>query len=592
MKLPEKPAWIFCWRSKRTKHNGLTARCLEVRLQMFKRSKSSSGSLLSAGTGRAIVFLLLILAVVTAIRIRLLDMPLERDEGEYAYAGQLLLQDVSPYKAAYNVALKLPGTYVAYALFMVILGQTIAAIHAGVILVNLASAALVFVLARRIFGDAGGVVAAGTFALLSIVPETLGLAAHATHFVVLPALAGVVLLQNLDDRTSSARIFSAGLLIGLAVLMKQSGAAFGLFAAGWILWCEFSSGQKQWPRLAIRLVWLALGGLLPFFLTCFIIVRAGDFHQFWFWTFQYAGQHGTIFTWGHGIRGMFNNLGLQFMAAPGLWSAAVLGLILLFGEKALQRWRVFIVSFSFFSFLAVCPGWYFRGHYFIQLMPAAGLLAAVAFHAASGFFARRAFSLPPSALPALILAVAAVSLLIQWSDIYFRLTPVQASRAIYDTNPFPEAVEIGRYLASHSAPDARIAVIGSEPEIFFYSHRRSATGYICTYPLVEPQPYAAGMQKEMIQEVKESRPDYVIYVSARSSWVQSTARISNVIFDWFEQYQREQLRMVGLVEIQAGEPTQYRWLDQSETNLQTSAESWLAIFQRRSAGKATSLKSN
>jgi len=117
---------------------------------------------------------------------------------------------------------------------------------------------------------------------------------------------------------------------------------------------------------------------------------------------------------------MFNNLGLQFMAAPGLWSAAVLGLILLFGERALQRWRFFIVSFSFFSFLSVCPGWYFRGHYFIQLMPAAGLLAAVAFHAVSGFFARRAFPFPPPALPALMLAVAAVSLLIQWSDIYFR----------------------------------------------------------------------------------------------------------------------------------------------------------------------------
>ena len=235
-----------------------------------------------------ILSLLLILAVVTTIRVRLLDMPLERDEGEFAYAGQLLLQDVSPYKAAYNVALKLPGTSVAYALIMAAFGQTVTAIHAGVMLVNLATAVLVFVLARRIGGEAAGVVAAGTYALLSIVPETLGLAAHATHLVLLPALAGVVLLQNLDDRTSAARIFSAGWLIGLAVLMKQSGAAFGLFAAGWILWCEFSSGQKQWPRLATRLGWLALGGLLPFFLMCFIIVRAGDFRQFWFWTFQYA----------------------------------------------------------------------------------------------------------------------------------------------------------------------------------------------------------------------------------------------------------------------------------------------------------------
>ena len=152
---------------------------------MFRRFKQFFGSCLPAGNPRAILSLLLILAVVTAIRIRLLDMPLERDEGEYAYAGQLLLQDVSPYKAAYNVTLKLPGTCAAYALIMAVFGQTATALHAGVILVNLASAMLVFVLARRIYGDAAGVVAAGTYALLSIVPETVGLAAHATHFVML-----------------------------------------------------------------------------------------------------------------------------------------------------------------------------------------------------------------------------------------------------------------------------------------------------------------------------------------------------------------------------------------------------------------------
>jgi hypothetical protein len=47
------------------------------------------------------------------VRFRLRKIPLERDEGEYAYAGQLMLQGVPPYKLAYNM--KLPGTYAAYA---------------------------------------------------------------------------------------------------------------------------------------------------------------------------------------------------------------------------------------------------------------------------------------------------------------------------------------------------------------------------------------------------------------------------------------------------------------------------------------------
>jgi hypothetical protein len=547
--------------------------------QKTKPAKHSDHRLLSPRQAWLTMLLLVILAIVVAIRIRLLNMPLERDEGEYAYAGQLLLQGTPPYQEVYNM--KWPGVYAAYALIMAMFGQTAGGIHAGLILVNLATAVLVFLLARRICGDAAGVVAAGTYALLAVNPATVGLAAHATHFVVLPALAGIILLQNLDDDTSLARIFLAGLFLGLAVLMKQSGAAFGVFAAVWMVRREVSQRDRCWRRLTLRLGCLGLGGILPLILTCSVLKVLGVFDRFWLWTFQYAGAYVSMIAMAQGVKTLFVASGDQLKAAPGLWGLAGLGLALLFCERSLARWRFFIVSLSFFSFLAVCPGWYFRGHYFIQLLPAAGLLAAVAFYVASGFFARFKFSLPPVALPSLLVTAAAVSMLIRWSDIYFRLAPLEACRAIYGTNPFPEAAELGHYLTSHCPPDARIAVIGSEPEIYFYSHRRSATGYVYTYPLMEPQPYAAAMQREMIQEVEKSRPEYVVYVNVRSSWVQSTAPISHAIFDWFDRYQREQLRLVGLVEIQPDGQTQYQWFDQSETNVQTSAESWLAIFKRR-----------
>ncbi|MEI9962574.1 MAG: glycosyltransferase family 39 protein [Limisphaerales bacterium] len=274
--------------------------------------------------------LLLILIVVTAIRIRLLDFPLERDEGEFAYAAQLLLQGDSPYQHAYNTMLKLPGTCIAYALIMAVLGQTTIAIHSGVILVNLATAVLVFLLARRIYGDAAGVVAAGTYALLSINPETLGLAAHATHFVMLPALAGILLLQDLDERTSSSRIFFAGLLLGLAVIMKQSGAAFGLFAAVWVTWCELSSENRYWQRWFARLGWLAFGGILPFAFLCEILTLTGDFSNFWFWGVQYAQSHISVLTFGSSLRWMLDNIINQWRSASSLWSLALAGLIFLF----------------------------------------------------------------------------------------------------------------------------------------------------------------------------------------------------------------------------------------------------------------------
>src|SRR6476469_8012843 len=90
----------------------------------------------------------LTILVVVIVRVRLREMPLERDEGEYAYAGQLLLHGIPPYKLAYNM--KLPGTDAAYALLMAVFGQTPSGIHVGLTLVNTASIVLVFLLGRKL----------------------------------------------------------------------------------------------------------------------------------------------------------------------------------------------------------------------------------------------------------------------------------------------------------------------------------------------------------------------------------------------------------------------------------------------------------
>ena len=50
---------------------------------------------------------------VVLVRLRLLGLPLERDEGEYAYMAQQLLQGVLPYTESHSM--KFPGIYFVYA---------------------------------------------------------------------------------------------------------------------------------------------------------------------------------------------------------------------------------------------------------------------------------------------------------------------------------------------------------------------------------------------------------------------------------------------------------------------------------------------
>src|SRR5579871_1765420 len=116
--------------------------------------------------------LLVMILLFAGIRYNLRAMPLERDEGEYAYAGQLMLQGVPPYQLAYSM--KLPGTYAAYALILAVFGQTSSGVHLGLLLVNAASVLMIYLLAAHLFDRLAVIVAAASFAVLSTSASVLG----------------------------------------------------------------------------------------------------------------------------------------------------------------------------------------------------------------------------------------------------------------------------------------------------------------------------------------------------------------------------------------------------------------------------------
>src|SRR5208337_3675130 len=108
-------------------------------------------------------FLVLVLVLVAAVRLRLLNFPLERDEGEYAYAGQLMLQGIPPYQLAYNM--KFPGAYAGYAVIMALFGQTPAGIHFGVLCLTTLTALMLFWLGKKMLDPTAGMVAATFYAV-------------------------------------------------------------------------------------------------------------------------------------------------------------------------------------------------------------------------------------------------------------------------------------------------------------------------------------------------------------------------------------------------------------------------------------------
>jgi hypothetical protein len=229
-------------------------------------------------------------------------------------------------------------------------------------------------------------------------------------------------------------------------------------------------------------------------------------------------------------------------------------------DRSIRRLQPFVLGFCGFSFLAVCAGGYFREHHFLLFFPAAGLLAGLAVDRLSQSAARLRFTAPLGTIPLLLFAGAVASFLYEWRNVFFQLKPEEVYPAVYKVSPFPASVEIGRFLASHTPPQSRIAVLGSEPQLFFYSHRRSATGHVYMYPLTESQPHAEGMQREAIREIENAHPDYVVFVYFKSSWLlQEGAPL--LIFEWYEQYKNKKahLELVAWMQMVSPTVTEYHW---------------------------------
>jgi hypothetical protein len=518
----------------------------------------------------------IIIAVTAGLRFRLLDVPLERDEGEYAYAGQLILQGIPPYSHVYNM--KLPGIYAAYALILVVLGQTHTAIHIGLLIINAVTILLIFLLARHLTDSFAGVFAAAAFAVLSLAQSVLGISANAEHFVILFAVAGILLLVLAVDRNRLVLLLAASISLGIAFLMKQHGIAFIVFAGLYLLFPQLRRRPFKLNPFLLRASLFVIGVTLPFGVTCFILWRIGVFEKFWFWTFVYAREYISMVSIPDGLKNFKLAIIPIVSSAILIWFLAVIGLVTLFRAKKIRGRGPFIVGFLFFSFLSTCPGFYFRRHYFILLLPAVALLSGVGLVGIRQVLRGQKAAIGKDLIAVLLGLVILFYTLYQQKDFLLAKDPAVLSRMTYGFNPFPELLKVAEYIKANSSSSDTIAILGSEPQIYFYSDRRSATSYVYTYSLMEPHPYALQMQEEMIRQIEAAKPKFLIFVKGLSWAVEPTSE--KMILNWFQEYQEKYYRLVGVIDMVSTNQTIYRWNEDAVDYTPRSPHCWLTVLKR------------
>jgi len=353
-------------------------------------------------------------------------------------------------------------------------------------------------------------------------------------------------------------LMTSGALFGIAVLMKQHGIFFILFAAGYIAWDEYRARNGSLRALTTKAAALLLGAAIPLSLTALLLWRAGVFSKFWFWTFKYATNYVSEMPLSTGAHIFWVKAGEIAGASIALWLLSGAGLIAIWGQTQSREWRPFLVGLLLASFLAMVPGLYFRPHYFVLVLPALALLISSALSWLSMFLSKRHMPIASIALPISLFIIAFGSAAYQQEYFLFEVRPEQVSRVIYNAAAFPESVQVAEYIKSHTDRSDRIAVLGSEPQIYFYSDRLSATGYIYMYGLMESHSYAEQMQQEMINEIETTNPKYIVQVFAPGSWV-ARPFSPQLVFQWMKSFVKDNFDLVGVAEIISSEKTSYYW---------------------------------
>lgn len=497
------------------------------------------------------------------IRLNFLSIPFERDEGTYTYFGQLVLDGKIPYVDFYEM--KLPGIYYCYALLIAIFGATLEGMHTGFLIINLATIYFMFRAGAKWFNDKVGLVIATAFSILAMNPFVSGFTTQSEHLVAFFLSAALIVMLKALEKENMKYYLFAGLLFCATMLVKQNGVFFVLFGGLAITGHYLLNKSLDWKNAFISGLYYIGGVLIPLVLVIGVISLQGAFDEFIYWIYEHPkayvggiewdpqGKQLLEIAWSNISR---NHYWFFMMAAGG---AVITALSDLSWHKKLMIW-----VFGVLSFASITPGLRFYGHYWIYFMPGVAVLVGAFVYSLQNVSNKYLKGTMPQIVA---FGLFVVVLLHHFSvvqsdeiikDYYTNPNSTNVLRKVYGQNPFPESKIVGDWIKQNSTEDDRIAVLGSEPQIYFYSGRRGVSRHnYCGY-LVKNTPHHSEWQKEFIADVEEAMPKYLVYFRHPVSWL-TQPNVDIGIFQWFDPFANQNYELIGMTQVMSENEISYKW---------------------------------
>ena len=418
------------------------------------------------------------------------------DEGCFLFIGDSILHGSIPYKDYIDI--KPPGIYYLFALAFSIFGKSFYAARAVTFIFNALSAVIIFSIGRKLWNKKVGMLSSMLFLIGMLTPAYEGYLAMTEPFMVFFGLLGVLLFFKYEHRIY---LILTGLLIGISTLFKQYGALF--LATIFIfyllkLWMPENRTKDYLKDSAENLSLIICGFLIPIAITAFYFWTAGSLQSFIYWSFLFG-----IKDYGHSF--YIKNFEFQFLSYSIIWVLSFVSVFIIayeFTTKKSKGGELFTVIWLLASLYPLTIKQY--GHYYIQLLPPACLLASISLMKIYPILSLRSIKESLSKLNhQKIFAIVCLFGLIlsSFAIISYTNYGLQKSRQIR----FDDQLNTAEYIKSHTSPNEKILAFNYVPSMYFLSDRDPPTEFLFFEPW-----FGEGYEYRVIERINGNSVRYVV----------------------------------------------------------------------------------
>jgi len=438
--------------------------------------------------------------------------PWEGDEGEYAYSAWLMRQGETPYL---NSFLQKPPL-VIYTYYLAHWLKPFALWPPRLIafLFTLASCFLLALIAKKTYGVKAAWTALWIAAPLLSLSTIDALPANTEKFMMLPLVGLIALFVFKKGQETHWTYLAAGILGALAILYKPIALppVFVLL----IYWLVANWLKNRNGRQFLKTGGLVLGGgLLAVGSSLFYFFINGALGEIWQQVFvfnlNYAAASEKYFP-----TFFFKNI---YIFLFNFWPLGLLaaGSFFYRPPRIFLWWSLLVVALLPIMTTSI-------GHYYLLLSPFMVLIVA-------GTVERILTGIKTSEETwKNIILVGLIACI--WGVFFcsigeqFFLKPLELSKWVYRTSNLPEAMLVAEKVKQYSQPGDRIFIAGSEPQIYYFSERRSVSRFDMTYPFSIDTPWSESYQRQAIAELERDKPQLIVFpLGVSGLWSEETPKL-------------------------------------------------------------------